>query len=179
VSEQERFKKALDFTAAREGGKSDDPRDDGGRTKWGIIQRTYDAWRRKKGLPLRDVFLMTNAEAEMLYFEDYWRLGKCDKLPRPLDLAHFDACVNPGPGGAGMLLQACLNVTIDGGIGPQTLGAVTKRDPAELAEAVVQARIGYYVNEVLNDPKDKAFLRGWVNRCHLLLGAVRLDALRG
>lgn len=176
LSDDPRFERALAFLRACEGGESDRADDDGGHTKWGVTQRTYDAWRRRHGLAARSVFEIEGAEARSLYRSEYWIFGRCYLLPAPVDLAHFDACVNPGPGAAAELLQACVHVATDGEIGPQTLRAVGREDPRALAERIIFARAGYYVNEVRNDAKDRVFLAGWLNRCHLLIEAVRMDA---
>ena len=47
-----------------EGGNDDDPRDPGGRTSRGIIQREYDAWRRGQNLLTCDVWSATDGEVE-------------------------------------------------------------------------------------------------------------------
>jgi lysozyme family protein len=38
-----------------------------------------------------------------------------------------DSAFNRGPGGAAKILQMALGVTVDGGVGPETLGALHRR----------------------------------------------------
>lgn len=91
------FPKALAFTLLWEGGKSNDPRDPGGRTAYGVIQRTYDAWRSLHGLPKRSVYLITDSEVRLYYAELWGRLG-CNKLPPGVALMAFDIGTNMGSG---------------------------------------------------------------------------------
>lgn len=50
------FQKCLAVTLKFEGGNDDDPRDPGGRTSRGILQREYDRYRDARGLPRGDVW---------------------------------------------------------------------------------------------------------------------------
>ena len=49
-----------------------------------------------------------------------------------VDLMVFDMAVNSGPGRAGKILQRVVGATVDGGIGPQTLGMVAKMEPQDI-----------------------------------------------
>lgn len=107
-----------------EGGKDDDPIDPGGRTNQGIIQRVYDSWRKKKGLPRRDVFLMENSERDEIYFTNYGRLVRFDDLPPGVNLVVVDGAVNSGPAQSVKWLQRALGLAADGIMGDRTLEAV-------------------------------------------------------
>src|SRR6185503_11388890 len=74
---------------------SNDPRDPGGKTKCGIIQREYDLYRKSKGLSTRDVRLMTKDEGLTIYRGSYW-LPDCPFIQPGLDLQFFDTSVNEG-----------------------------------------------------------------------------------
>jgi lysozyme family protein len=91
------FQQCLAFVLKYEGGKSDDPRDPGGRTMDGITQKTYDAYREKKGLPQQDVFLIPSAERDEIYRMEFWNAVKGDTLRPGEDLCVFDLAVNSGP----------------------------------------------------------------------------------
>lgn len=93
----ENFQPCLAFTLKFEGGKSNDPRDPGGRTNQGVTHRTYDGYRDRSGLPRRDVFLMTSAERDEIYHSGYWKQVTGDSLPRGVDLCVFDFAANSGP----------------------------------------------------------------------------------
>ena len=51
------FEKIVQLVFGSEGGFSNHPNDRGGRTNYGVTQSTYNGWRRKKGLSVKDVFL--------------------------------------------------------------------------------------------------------------------------
>ncbi len=94
----DRFDQCHAVTSKWEGGWSDHPDDPGGKTMWGVIQATYDAFRRSKGLPLRSVRLITKGEALEIYRKNYWEACGCDRLAPGVDLAVYDPAVNSGPG---------------------------------------------------------------------------------
>lgn len=93
------YENCLPITLAHEGGWSDHPKDPGGATMKGVIQRTYDDYRKRKGLGKKSVRFISNAEVQEIYRE-YWDGVRADSLPHGLDLAVFDAGVNSGQGRA-------------------------------------------------------------------------------
>lgn len=117
-----------------EGGKVDDPDDPGGRTAYGITQRVYDAWRRRKNLRPRDVFKIEESEVKSIYEVQYWDAVNGDRLPSGLDFVVLDCAVHSGVKQAVKWLQAALNVSrrkrgvgsinVDGSLGQATLDAV-------------------------------------------------------
>ena len=92
------FEKALAFVLSVEGGYTDDPVDRGGATNKGITQREYTEWLRMNHLPKRKVVDILNADVREIYWSEYWLAGRCDRMPWPLCLAHFDDCANVGVG---------------------------------------------------------------------------------
>lgn len=107
-----------------EGGKDDDPIDPGGRTNQGIIQRVYSSWRKKKGLPPRDVFVMEDNERDEIYFQNYGRLVRFDELPPGINIVVLDGGINSGPAQSIKWLQRALGLGADGVLGDRTLEAV-------------------------------------------------------
>ena len=81
------FDKALKFVLKWEGGYSNDPRDPGGETKYGISKRSY---------PKEDIKNMTLDRAKEIYYQNYWLKAGCDKLPFPFNIVVFDTAVNMG-----------------------------------------------------------------------------------
>ena len=61
--------------------------DSGGKTKYGISQRSY---------PNEDIEHLTVERAKELYKHDYWEKAGCYDLPYPLDIIVFDTAVNMG-----------------------------------------------------------------------------------
>jgi lysozyme family protein len=170
-----------------EGGYVNDPDDRGGETNRGI---TIGALNKAKsqGLVPQTVTiksLTTDLESvRKIYNANYYKAGKCDKMPHPLAYAHFDACVNHGLGGAGRLLQKAIvefgqKIEVDGAVGPKTLAALEilvsgKPTTALCAEYNIK-REEYYRAIVRNKPTQSKFLKGWLNR----LNSVRAFCAKG
>ena len=68
---------------------------------------------------------LTVDDVTPIYKRNYWDRIKGDALPSGVDFAVFDLAVNGGTGRGAKMLQKVVGVTQDGGIGPQTLGAVS------------------------------------------------------
>jgi lysozyme family protein len=115
---------AFKIILGEEGGYSNDPRDPGGETKFGISKRAY---------PAIDVKNLTIDQAKAIYLRDYWTPVRARDLPWPLGLYMFDCAVNQGVTTAVRLLQQTLGVVVDGEFGPLTMRAArasSERDAA-------------------------------------------------
>jgi lysozyme family protein len=170
------FQRALAFVLKAEGGYTNHPADRGGPTNKGILQREYNQYRRRKGLPAADVHDILQTELEDIYLHDYWLAGRCDRMPWPVSLAHFDACVNTGVTQAAKFLQRTVGTRDDGLIGPLTLGALklvlAREAPGALAERLARQRIAFYRELAKRDPEQRAFLKGWLNRVEAVVAEV-------
>ena len=97
------YEKAFEIVVGLEGHISDDPRDPGGFTVWGLSSR-YNAGVHRE---------MTLDEAKDMYLFKYWIPAGCDDAPFPIDICFFDQAVNPQndpslPGGASQeLMNQC------------------------------------------------------------------------
>jgi lysozyme family protein len=158
------FREALQFTLRWEGGYVNHPNDYGGATNKGVIQRVYDDYRRRQGLPLRSVQFITDNEVEDIYENDYWKPSQAELMTRPLAIAHFDTAVNFGVRGSVMFLQEALGVTADGIFGPNTRAALQRANTQSTALRYVDRRIEYRYIRVSQDPSQRVFLQGWLNR---------------
>ena len=94
------FPDCLAFVLQMEGGNkfTNDPKDPGGPTRYGVTQNTYDAYRQRHDLPKRSVYLIGPAEVSDIYRNEYWLPIGCDKLPPGVDLLAMDIGVNSGVG---------------------------------------------------------------------------------
>jgi lysozyme family protein len=90
------FERCLRITLKWEGGYSNHPDDPGGATMKGIIQREYDAWRKKHRLRRRPVRQIEEEELRAIYRREYWDPCECAGLGAGMDLCMFDAAVNSG-----------------------------------------------------------------------------------
>jgi lysozyme family protein len=100
------FQQAMKFIAKWEwmnradGAYTNDPKDPGGETKYGIS---------KKANPDQDIKNITLAGVMDIYYTDYWMKFGCDKLPHPISLAAFDSFVQHQPA----VVQGWLKTTKD------------------------------------------------------------------
>lgn len=172
------FASALQFVLAREGGKVDDPKDRGGRTAYGVTQKTYDAYRHDKGLDPADVWEITQPEVAAIYRAGYWEAIKGDTVTAihpGVALCLFDCAVNSGPGRAVKQLQTALGMDPDGKLGPATLGALEAADHDRVLERMLAARDTFFRSLVAHDASQTKFLKGWLKRVNHLREAVGLD----
>ena len=155
---------ALKFTLQWEGGQVDHPADPGGRTNRGITQRTYDQFRKLRGLSSQDVFDATLQETYEIYRELYWKPSKADQMTLSLAIVHFDTAVLFGVGGSIEFLQEALNVKADGEFGSKTQAAFQSANTKSTALKIVDGRIAYHKQRVQAVPSQQVFLQGWINR---------------
>lgn len=140
------FEQSLAVTLKHEGGFSDHPRDPGGVTLEGVIQRVYDAYRRRHGRALRSLTPAMRgqpdwiAERNDIYKRQYWDAVRADELPRGVNLVVFDGAVNSGPYQSALWLQRALGVTADGHIGNETVGAARVHPDHDRLIAEISAR---------------------------------------
>jgi lysozyme family protein/tRNA uridine 5-carbamoylmethylation protein Kti12 len=162
------FKNALKFVLLFEGGYVNHPNDPGGETNKGIIKKVYDEYRNFKKLPIQSVKLIEEKEIEDIYFNNYWKYGKCDLMPRKIAMIHFDTCVNCGVFQANKFLQRSLKVLDDGFIGPKTLKTLRViKDSVGIKEIIseyLNQRRNFYKQISDKNEKLKVFLKGWNNR---------------
>ena len=148
----------IDDVLRREGDKdTNDPLDEGGRTKFGISEKANpEAW--ADGV-------VTEDEARAIYERKYIKGPGFDKIPDAhLRNQLIDFGVNSGPSVAIGKLQEVLGVTVDHVIGPETLGALSKIPSALVSTQLVAARIKMICRIVTKNPTQLKWLNGWVNR---------------
>lgn len=125
----------------------DDPHDTGGRTCMGVLQRVYNGYRSRHGLPLQDVWRISDREIKDIYFRQYWLPLNAEALPGGIDLSVFDMGVNAGIGTGARLLQRVVGTAVDGQIGEATIEATNvayEADGEALIRKYAAARVNYY-----------------------------------
>lgn len=161
--------KALPLVLVFEGEEfTNHPNDKGGPTKWGIIQKVYDAYRLEKGLPKRSTKEIEIEEVQDIYFNKYWLPAKCELMEEKLSVVNFDIAVNMGVGRATKFLQTALAVLVDGDFGNKSVEALKKSNQQEIAKKVIQLRKDFYNKIVENNPSQSVFLKGWLRRVNLV-----------
>ena len=77
---RESFDKAFELTIGLEGKPSNDPRDPGGFTIWGLAKKYHP-----------EIDANTTLEyAKEVYLKQYWIPAGCDAAPYPMDICLFD-----------------------------------------------------------------------------------------
>ncbi|MEA5160743.1 holin-associated N-acetylmuramidase [Cereibacter johrii] len=167
---------------AREGGFVEDPDDPGGATNRGVTLATlrrlgFDTTGDGK-VQVEDVRALTQAQAEAIFIDHYFRRPGLANLPEPLQPGVFDMYVNAGST-AVRLLQKLLSdmgfpCAADGIVGPQTIRqaqAAIEAAPAHLADAYAIARRNWYYALADSRPASRKYARrkdggkgGWITR---------------
>ena len=165
------FVEALPYLLQDEGGFSDDPKDHGGRTNYGITQRTLDSFREEHpelGLP-EDVADLTEDEAGVIYHTDYWMFDGIESQRVATKL--LDMAANMGLRRAIKILQAAimaesggLQLVLDGLLGPHTEQAANSCDETALLHELAVKSAEYYEAIVSREPDQARFLTGWLRR---------------
>lgn len=172
------FDAAFNRVVLVEGGYSDDARDSGGATRYGITERVA----RANGY-MGDMRALPLATARAIYRRQYWDLMRLDQVAEVApSIAEelFDTGVNMGAQRAGVFLQRLLNalnargslwadMAVDGSIGPVTVAALRafiarrgREGERVLHRALNGLQAAAYVELAERREKDEAFVWGWL-----------------
>ena len=146
-----KFDQAFDKLIGYEGGYTPGKGDPGGETCWGISKRSY---------PKLDIASLTQADAKAIYLRDYWKPAGCDSVPPAIAFDLFDMAVNSGVARAVKTLQRTVGTAEDGKLGPLTLAAAAKLDPARAVARFNGVRLAFMVGLDVWP----TFSRGWALR---------------
>jgi lysozyme family protein len=94
---KENFDACLKLVFKWEGGWSDHPEDNGGKTNFGITQARYSEYLKDIGVKDQSVAKITRDTAAKIYKKYYWHEVNGDFRPLGVDLVLFDFAVNSGP----------------------------------------------------------------------------------
>lgn len=162
----------IDEILRREGSAYiNDPHDRGGPTKYGITQKSWDAYRERHkkvidGLAIPEfVRNIDRDDAVAFYRTEYVAPFEWIMDERLLGLV-VDCAVNHGKHRVSTWLQEAAGVTVDGVVGPITKAAVNAA-PELVYRRLLKRRFKFYA-EIATDQQpvdpDAKFLRGWINR---------------
>jgi lysozyme family protein len=174
--------KIADEIVAREGGYVNDPDDPGGATNHGVTIHTM----RRLGLDLdgdgqvdeQDVRVLDRDLAVEIFVDYYFDRPRIKDLSADLHASVFDMYVNAGANAVKILQRLVqdmrINVVVDGGIGPQTIGATQQAlaaAPDHFVDASGIARRNYYYALGDGRPASSKYARrldggkgGWITR---------------
>lgn len=152
-----------------EGGFVDHKADKGGATNMGV---TIGTWRQngydKDGdgdIDVIDLKLLTKQDViNRILKPHYWDRWKADQIvSQPIANILVDWVWGSGKWGI-IIPQRLLGAEADGVVGQQTIMAVNKQNPADLFARIKAARITFLNDIVNNNPSQRVFLKGWINR---------------
>ena len=161
--------KLAPFILKWEGGFVDHKNDKGGATNMGV---TIGTWRQngydKDGdgdIDVADLKLLTKQDViNRVLKPHYWDRWKADQIAsQPIANILVDWVWGSGKWGI-IIPQRLLGLPADGVVGPLTISAVNKQNPVELFARIKAARVEFLNNIVKNDPSQRVFLKGWLNR---------------
>ncbi len=158
-----------------EGGYVNLSTDKGKETYAGITRKNYPNWvgwptidskktLYKNGIiPRYTIFSELNSSVQQFY-NDLWNKNRFGEIQNQ-DIANllFDFFVNSGYDGI-KEIQKLVNVTVDGGLGTQTLAAINKSNASQLYLALKQARVDFYNQIIKREPDEIANYNGWIAR---------------
>lgn len=173
LSSSQRYDYALSIVLAHEGGLTENPKDPGGITNFGITQKDLDECHKRLKLP-SSVIDLIKSDASIFYKSEYWDKYKYDSI-ESLHIATkiFDMAVNLGATEAHKIAQRCTEtcgkkITVDGIIGPQTINDINEicfnGYEEDLMYDLQDEQKWFYQHLVEEKPELKPFLKGWLVR---------------
>ncbi|WP_034302556.1 glycoside hydrolase family 108 protein [Herbaspirillum sp. RV1423] len=157
------FDDAFDALIGNEGGYSNNQKDPGGETMWGVtlrVARAYGYTGAMKDLP--------RETAKAIAKKLYWDPLRLDSFDPRVAFQIFDTNYNGGH--PVIWMQGAAGIKVDGVLGPVTIAAVAATDPLKFVMRWNSLRIRYFTSlkTWLN------FGKGWANRIadNLKLGAI-------
>lgn len=160
------FNKAIAFTLKWEGGYVWDADDRGGETYQGITRVNHPNWEGWAAIDRLEPRTGTIYESltplvHQFYRTKYW--GRIEEICNDAVAAFvFDYKVNSG-NRAIKALQRIVGADDDGILGADTINK-TNNYNGNLIAALLQSRRQFYYDIVHNNPSQKRFLNGWLNR---------------
>lgn len=181
------FNLALPTIWLHEGFYSDDEKDPGGATQYGISLRFLmttgdldkDGWpdgdiNHDGKINVEDIKKMSKLGASKLYFLYFWMPLACTQIrDQGIATKLFDLGINMGTRTATKLIQRAINaihkdkvLLEDGLMGCMTLASINERKPDLLMPAFKIQAADYYKSLVMKKPALDKFLHGWLKRAY-------------
>lgn len=180
IDESIAIAEALKHFSKWEGGLTDDPRDPGGITNFGLDLRDLQNFAKKQenrdfleriGLILpvtrETIINLTRDQSHAYYKYTCWQRPRAWEFGPLVAIAFFDHATNGGPSASTKILQRTLcfaEKDVDGIPGPVTRRAILQQPQRVFALDVIAARRGWYISLADKRPDLRWALNGWLNR---------------
>lgn len=156
------FDQWSDFVLRVEGNYSDEKHDRGGKTWFGFTEAFLDS--------VNENPPQTKERAKRLLYQYFWQPHHLADMDWFVAWCYGDALINHSPRSAAKCLQAGLQVKQDGAVGPITIKAASpgriRRSDFWLRYAIRRTQLYFAI--VRSNQSQQKFLKGWINRLHLL-----------
>lgn len=170
-----RFEYAVNVVLEHEGYFSNDKRDPGGVTKYGVNLRFLQAANihiiDHQEIDVKDIMALTKEDAKNIYNIYYWHKYQIYEINNLIVATKvFDMSVNMGGFQAIKLLQRAINmlnlnkIEVDGAMGIHTLYSANSCNPSQLHNELKEVQEKFYKDLVTEKPTLECFLNGWLNR---------------
>ena len=153
------------YTRATKRGFVNDPNDNGGATMVGITIGTYRSYCRYRGWKTPSVQDLKNLPYKTwrdIVYTMYWNKWKADTINDQTTANMVVDWVWHSGAATIKKVQALLNVTADGIVGPKTITALN--NAKDINNKIYQSRKAYFEAIVKKNPSQKKWLKGWMNR---------------
>ena len=146
-----------------EGGYSDNPNDRGGATNSGVTLAVYQSVYGKNKTK-NDLKRMTNDQWNYIFTKLYWNKWNADEIKNQSIANILVDWVWMSGYGTIKKIQSLFGLTADGIVGNKTISYINSHDQEEVFNKIWNRRKSFYYSLVANNPSQKVFLNGWMNR---------------
>ena len=146
-----------------EGGYSDNPNDRGGATNSGVTLAVYQSVYGKSKTK-NDLKRMTSDQWNYIFTKLYWNKWKADEIKNQSIANILVDWVWMSGYGTIKKIQSLFGLTSDGIVGNKTISYINSHDQEEVFNKIWNRRKSFYESLVKNNPSQKVFLKGWMNR---------------
>ena len=146
-----------------EGGYSDNPNDRGGATNSGVTLAVYQSVYGKSKTK-NDLKRMTNDQWDYIFTKLYWNKWKADEIKNQSIANILVDWVWMSGYGTIKKIQSLFGLTADGIVGNKTISYINSHDQEDVFNKIWNRRKIFYESLVKNNPSQKVFLKGWMNR---------------
>ena len=146
-----------------EGGYLDNPNDRGGATNSGVTLAVYQSVYGKNKTK-NDLKKMTSDQWDYIFTKLYWNKWKADEIKNQSIANILVDWVWMSGYGTIKKIQSLFGLTADGIVGNKTISYINSHDQEEVFNKILNRRKQFYESLVKNNPSQRVFLTGWMNR---------------